>query len=60
MSGVARTRRIGYVPFFDERAEKGYTFAMRDALADFGDVVRCDGVVATWRSSSADGSTCSC
>ncbi len=46
---MARTPRIGYAPFFDARDEKGYTFLMRDALADFGDVVRHDGVVATWR-----------
>ncbi len=40
---------IGYQPWFEARAEKGYTFLMREALSDVGDVVRYDGIVATWR-----------
>jgi glycosyltransferase involved in cell wall biosynthesis len=44
-----RATRIAYVPFFEASAEKGYTFLMRAALAAFGDVVRYEGVVGTWR-----------
>src|ERR1700761_5133638 len=45
----SRAPRIGYLPWFDRPDEKGYTFRMREALRDFGDVVRYDGIGATWR-----------
>jgi glycosyltransferase involved in cell wall biosynthesis len=46
---VTKRWRIAYRPFFHERAEKGYTFLMREAFAAFGEVVRDDGVFGTWR-----------
>ena len=50
----ARRPRIGYIPWFENSVEKGYTLRMRELLASLGDVVRFDGVMAAMRNGRLD------
>ena len=53
-SDPARRPRIGYLPWFDDSVEKGYTLRMRELLGTLGEVVRFDGIAATRRSGRLD------
>ena len=54
ISDSPRRPRIGYLPWFDDSIEKGYTVRMRELLGTLGDVMRFDGVMPTWRSGRLD------